>query len=75
MKVYAREFAAEIVDIFEDFLDNKGIEIPNEDKEGDEGEAIIYGTDWDSLMYEVIHVLEILCNEAGVEVNTEDWKH
>ena len=40
------EFIGQIIDIFEDFLDFKGIEIENDEKEGDETEAIIYGSDY-----------------------------
>ena len=39
------EFIGQIIDIFEDFLEEKGIEIPNDDRE-DENDAIIYGLDY-----------------------------
>ena len=34
------------IDIFEDFLEKKGINIPNDEKEQDDDAAIIYGTDY-----------------------------
>ena len=34
------------IDIFEDFLEEKGIDIPNHEKDGDDYAAIIYGTDY-----------------------------
>ena len=45
----APEFIGQIVDVFEDFLDEKGITIENEEREGDDDEAIIYGTDYDEI--------------------------
>lgn len=44
------EFLGQIIDIFEDYLDAKRIQIPNPEKE-DSGEdaANIYGTDYDDL--------------------------
>lgn len=41
------EFIGSIIDIFDDFLQYKGIEIPNEEKEVDCDAAIIYGIDYD----------------------------
>ena len=43
------EFIGEIIDIFEDFLEEKGIDIPNDEKEDSESPAIIYGTDYGNL--------------------------
>lgn len=45
------EFIGQIIDIFEDFLEEKGISIPNEDRDNDpdledESAAIIYGNDY-----------------------------
>lgn len=37
------------IDIFEDFLEEKGINIQNEEKDQDEDAAIIYGTDYGNL--------------------------
>lgn len=43
------EFIGQIIDIFEDFLEEKGIEIQNDEKEDIENPAIIYGTDYGDL--------------------------
>lgn len=43
------EFIGQIIDIFEDFLEEKGIDIPNDEKAESEGPAIIYGTDYGEL--------------------------
>lgn len=37
------------IDIFEDFLEEKGIDIPNDEKDESESPAIIYGTDYGEL--------------------------
>ncbi len=41
-----REYAANIIDIFEDYLGDKGIVIENKEKEGNEDEANIYGEEY-----------------------------
>ena len=46
-----------IIDIFEDFLEEKGIDIPNEEKAESEGPCIIYGTDCGNLMDRIEAVL------------------
>lgn len=35
-----------LIDIFEEFLDRKGIQIKNDDREGEPDEAIIFGEDY-----------------------------
>lgn len=49
------EYIGQIINIFEDFLEEKGIQIPNEEKdETDESNiAIIYGTDYGNLLSEL----------------------
>lgn len=54
-KVYTKEYAANIIDIFEDFLNERGITLPTSEKEkmeagnDDENGAAIYGNDFDEL--------------------------
>ena len=44
------EFVGQIIDIFEDFLEEKGIAIPNPERDEDpDNEAIIYGSDYGTL--------------------------
>lgn len=43
------ELLGSIIDIFEDFLEGKGVEIDNDEKEGDADAAILYGTDYGNL--------------------------
>lgn len=40
------EFLGRIIDIFEDFLEEKGINIDNSEREEDDDAAIIYGSDY-----------------------------
>ena len=43
------EFIGQVIDLFEDFLEARRIDIPNDDKEQSENPAIIYGMDYDEL--------------------------
>ena len=47
-----------IIEVFENFLEEKGIDIPNPEKEGDDGAAIIYGTDYGELESRIENVLQ-----------------
>lgn len=42
-----------IVDIFEDFLEEKGVKIPNEERDKNNSEAIIYGMDYGILSEQI----------------------
>lgn len=39
------ELAGQIVDVFEDFLESKGVNVENEERDGEESPAIIFGAD------------------------------
>ena len=52
-----REMAANIIDEFEDLLDDKGITIPSSDREGNEDEARIYGPEYYELEDEITELL------------------
>lgn len=54
-----RGIAIMILDIFEEMLDEKGITIPDEDREGEEGEACLYGSTYYDLENQIT---ELLCN-------------
>lgn len=52
------EFIGQFIDVFEDFLDSKGICIDNADRdEDDDNAAIIYGDDYDILADEILSIL------------------
>ena len=53
-----RGLAIMILDIFEDMLDEKGIMIPDDEREGDEDEACIYGDTYYSLEDEITELLD-----------------
>lgn len=50
--------AVEIVEFFEDLLDEYGMMVPDDDRRGDEGEAPIYGSTWANLVDEIAEYLE-----------------
>ena len=52
-KENAGEFIGQIIDIFEDFLEERDIDIPNEEKAESDEPAIIYGTDYGDLQSEL----------------------
>lgn len=57
----AREKAIEILELFEDFLEEKKVVIPNDDKEDygeKEGLAILFGTDYYYLEDKITEMLE-----------------
>ncbi len=62
----SREAVACIVDIFEDFLDKKGVCIENSERDDDnlENGANIYGKDFDVLMEDIIDSL----SHSGITV-------
>lgn len=43
------EFVGQVIDIFEDFLEDRNIVLENDEKEGEETEANIYGSDYGEL--------------------------
>lgn len=55
----ARGIAIMILDIFEGMLDDKGIMIPDEDREGEECEACLYGSTYCDLEDQIT---ELLCD-------------
>lgn len=74
-----------LIDVFEDFLDLKGVKpenIPNDEREGDEDEAIIYGSDYDYLTDKLSQVLGLSkdCDDTksrfqivGFQYSPEDY--
>lgn len=51
------EFLGNIMDAIEDFLGEKGIDIPNDEKEESDNPAILYGTDYGNLCNGIEQVL------------------
>ena len=63
------EFIGQIIDIFEDFLGERGVTLPNDEREQDEDAAIIYGTDYGQLQTELIDTMW----NWGIEVK-DGWE-
>ena len=61
-----REYAIAIVDLFEELLDEKEIDIPSDDREGYDEEARIYGTEYYDLEDAVYELLAQF--EMGIKV-------
>ena len=55
------EFIGQMIDVFEDFLEERDIELSNEDRAQDPDAAIIYGDDYDTL-------------QSGIESILKNWK-
>jgi hypothetical protein len=53
-----REIASEILDEFEELLDEKDISIPSEDREGGDGEARLFGTEYFELEDKIVEILK-----------------
>lgn len=53
-----RKKAIEIMEIFEEFLEDKDITIPSDDREGNENEARIFGTEYYQLEDEITQYLD-----------------
>ena len=52
-----RELAIDIIELFEDILEAKGITIPSKDREGKEEEARIYGSEYYELEDQITELL------------------
>lgn len=52
------EFIGQVLDAFEDFLKEKGVEIENPEKEDSEDPAILYGSDYGNLSDQVEAILK-----------------
>ena len=67
-----------LVDVVEDFLEEKGItpdDIPNDERTGTEGEAIIYGSDYDRLANGFSSVLGISRDADTPVIENTDNEH
>jgi len=51
------EFLGQLIDVVEDWLEEQGIDIPNEEKD-ELNAAIIYGADYDKLQNEFNSIME-----------------
>lgn len=57
MKLYTRNEAADIIELFENILDAHNIVIHDDEREGDESEGCLYGTTYSDLLDDVEEAL------------------
>lgn len=75
--IYTLEIARDIVELFEDLLDKHGIMIPDNDREGLDGEACLYGTTYGDLLESVESILVDAMDEIVTEtpIVSGKWAH
>lgn len=74
-QIKIKQYAASICDKFENLLDEHNIDIPDEDREGGDGEARIYGSTYAALEEAVGEVLVALINEVKSNINADIDKY
>lgn len=62
-KINAREWVAAICDTVEDMLSEYDIKIPDEERNGEENEACLYGRSYDIVANSVQNILQQLVDE------------
>ena len=63
-----KEFSIAIIDEFENLLDKYDIDIPSDDRTGDDSEAHIYGTEYGDLETSITNILNKLLEENNKEI-------
>ena len=63
LKINAREWVAAICDTVEDMLSEYDIKIPDEERNGEENEACLYGRSYDIVADSVQNILQQLVDE------------
>ena len=53
-----KQLAVKIIDVFEEFLSEKGISVENGEKSGEESEAIIFGSDYYGLADRLLELIK-----------------
>lgn len=72
---YIREVAIAIGNVFEEYLTNHDVRVPNDDREGNPDEAAIYGDDWTYIVHRNEFWLRRLLWISGFSAETdfEKW--
>lgn len=70
-KINAREWVAAICDTVEDMLSEYDIKIPDEDRNGEENEACLYGRSYDIVADSVQNILQQLVDEIKANPTAE----
>ena len=74
-EVFTKEVAKDIIDIFENLLDEKDISIPDEDRNGDNDEARIYGMVYDKLLTNVEDLIIRLMQKCENNYKSDTWNN
>lgn len=73
--IKVRSYAIDILDLFEEVLDEHDIVVPDDDRTGSEGEASLYGATYFDLEDRIVGVLDSLIKnvksnpDAEIELN------
>lgn len=70
-KINAREWVAAICDTVEDMLSEYDIKIPDEERNGEENEACLYGRSYDIVADSVQNILQQLVDEVKANPTAE----
>ena len=70
-EIKTRPYAIAILDLFEDLLDEYGIDIPDPDREGDEEEAHLYGGTYYDLEDAVTDLLHRFAEDIQQNMDAE----
>lgn len=70
-KINAREWIAAICDAVEDILSEYDIKIPDEERNGEENEACLYGRSYDIVADSVQNILQQLVDEIKANPTAE----
>ena len=70
-KINAREWVAAICDTVEDMLSEYDIKIPDEERNGEENEACLYGRSYDIVADSVQNILQQLVDEIKASPTAE----
>lgn len=71
-EVAVRDMATDIVEMVEDILDRYGIYVPDEDRNGDNGEACLYGMAYARLEDSISFMLSDLVNDVNPDFEVND---
>lgn len=71
MPIKLREYSVAIVELFEDILEAHNIDIPDEDRTGDESEARLYGMTYSNLEEDVVSLLNDLVTKVKENTDAE----
>ena len=72
MNALRKQIATSILDYFEELLEEKNIDIPSDDREGADGEARLYGTEYYELETQIEDILEYY--EREIRGGEMEWE-